>query len=457
MTDKRPDAVFINPAFGFPIVKDKGLFYTKQWPPLSLAYSAALMLERGLSIGIVDAQTERWGPEEAARRAAGAGLVFVSSSSLDRWQCPVNEIRNVYDVVRSVRNFSPESRIVLIGAHGTTFPEKALRESGADAAILGEPEIVARDLAAGRPLEEIDGVALRTGDSIVVRPKTKDMSLNELPRPAFHLLPMAKYQFEFLGGHFALMEISRGCPFTCTFCYKSMYGPYRVKTSRKIIDEVAWAMDEFGVRNVYFADLTFTVNKKQVLDLCDYLIARRAGLRWACQTRFDLVDEPLLRKMSEAGCRLIQFGIESGVEDIVRSTNKYIPPKTISEGLRIVRRLGMESVAFMMFGLPGETDADRARSLRFVKKLDPTYVAFNLAIPYTEPVPPVWQSALENEGVFFPDAYPGFTKVGVEKAIAKAMMAFYLRPRTLFKMLRNPFSLLQKIKLFLAVAAASRR
>ena len=450
MTTAALDAALINPSFGYPIIKEKGLFYTKMWPPLSLAYCAAILEEGGLKVAIVDAQAERLGPEQAAERASAAGQVFVSSSPLDRWQCPVNEIKNVYAVIQSLKTGRPSRKVFLIGAHGTSFPEKILRETAADAVILGEPETTVKELAEGRPLEDIEGVAYRRDGRVVVRKKRKFLSLNEFPKPAFHLLPMKKYQFEFLGKNFAMLEGSRGCPYTCTFCYKDMYGPYRVKTSKKLIGEVEYAVEEFGVRNIYFADLTLTINKKQVIDVCDFIIGRRYDLHWACQTRFDLVDEPILKKMRDAGCRLIQFGVESGTEEIVRRTNKYIPPKTISEGLRLVHKLGMESVAFIMFGLPNETPEDMIRSIHYVKKINPTYVAYNIAIPYTEATYDPEKASPDDVGVFFPETYGGHSKALLDAMVKKGMIAFYLSPRTIPKVLKNPKSLFQKIKIFLA-------
>ena len=448
---ERLDAVFVNPSFGYPIIKDKGLFYTKMWPPLSLAYCAAIMEQAGQRVKIIDAQVERLGPDIVAEQADGAARVFLSSSPLDRWQCPVNDIGNVYAVIKALRAAVPDRMIYLIGAHGTTSPEKVLEETSVDAVLLGEPEATVGELAEGRPLDEVDGVAYRKGDGIVVRPRRRFLSPNQFPLPAFHLLPMEKYYFEFMGRHFSVLELSRGCPFGCTFCYKDMYGPYRIKTSEKIIRELDYAIDEFGVRNIYFTDLTFTVARKQVADMCDHLIARKSPVRWACQTRVDVVDKALLRKMRDAGCRLIQFGVESGSEDILRTTKKDITFTSIEEGLKNAHDLGMESVAFFMFGLPGETEDDMRRNIRLANKLNPTYVAYNIAIPYNEIRLSAQSGSAENEGVFFADTYPPFTKASLDAMVRKGMISFYLHPRTIPKVLRHPGSLFRKTKIFLAV------
>jgi len=457
MISERADVAFINPAFAYPIIKDRGIFYTKIWPPLSLAYGAALMEKSGRRAVIIDAHAERLGPGQVAERVRGVPMVFVSTSPLDRWQCPVNNIGNVYEVIGAVRRLNPQSRIHITGPHGTTLPGKILRETEADDVILGEPEITVMEMAVGKDPGSLEGVARREDGRIVVRPKTRFMNLNELPLPAFSLLPMKKYTFDFLGGDFTVLEGSRGCPYRCTFCYKDMYGPFRSKTSRKLIEELAYAVDQFGVRNVYFADLSFTLNKKLVSEMCDFLIRRGARIRWACQTRLDLVDEEILRKMRDAGCRLIEFGVESGTETIVRRTNKYIPPKTITEGMRLVRKLGIETVAFMMFGLPEETEEDMRRSIRFVKKINPTYAAFNLTVPYTEATNPGLFDPEAERGVFFPERWKTHSAQTLDRMLRRGMFSFYLRPRMLRALIRNPKAMFRKIGIFFAALRAQRR
>jgi len=449
-TRKCPSVVFINPAFAYPIIRHKGAFYTKKWPPLSLAYDAAIMEAKGWRVKIIDAHVERLGPEAVADRVGESDRIFISTSPLDRWQCPVNDISNVYDVILAVRARRPEARIYLIGPHGTTLPEKILAETEADAVILGEPEITVLEIAEGRPDSEIEGLACRHDGRVVIKPKRKVMNPNDLPLPAFHLLPMDKYEFDFLGKRFAVLEGSRGCPYGCSFCYKDMYGAYRAKTIRKMAEELRHAVERFGVRNIYFADLTFTLNKKLVNDLCDFIIDSGYRIRWACQTRLDLIDEEILKKMSRAGCRLIEFGVESGTETIVRGTNKYIPPKTITEGLRLVHKLGMESVAFMMFGLPNETAEDMKRSIAFVKKINPTYAAFNITIPYTETDNPALFDPAGENAVFFPVTWGTYSLEFMNKMLTKGFLSFYLRPRAWLNVLRNPRAIFRKFKIFLA-------
>jgi radical SAM superfamily enzyme YgiQ (UPF0313 family) len=457
MSRERIDSAFINPAFAYPIIKDKGIFYTKKWPPLSLAYCAALMEEKGRRVLIIDAHAERLGPQRVAEQVRDSENIFISTSPLDRWQCPVNRISNVYDVIQAVRRQNRESTIFLIGPHGTTLPEKILDETEADVVILGEPEITVLEIAEGKAFQSFEGVAYRENGRVIVKSKKKFMNLNDLPMPAFHLLPMNKYFFDFLGKKFALLEGSRGCPYHCLFCYKDMYGPFRSKTSQKLNEELAFAIERFGVKNIYFADLSFTLNKKLVSDMCDFIIDRGYNVRWACQTRLDLVDAEILKKMRKAGCRLIEFGVESGEETIVRRTNKYIPPQTIAEVMRLVRKLGIESVAFMMFGLPLETAEDMQKSIRFVKKINPTYAAFNLTVPYTETRNPDLFNPRGEKGVFFPESWGLHSPKFMDAMLKKGLASFYLQPRSIPKVLKNPKAIFHKVGIFLAAMRTKKR
>jgi anaerobic magnesium-protoporphyrin IX monomethyl ester cyclase len=451
-----PDAVFVNPAFDYPIIKDKGVFYTKKWPNLSLAYCASIAERNGLRTEIIDAHVERTGPAGVADRVRGIPWIFVSTSPLDRWQCPVNNIANVYAVLAAIRAAAPTARLCVIGPHGTTLPEKILAETPIDVVILGEPESTVADLTAGKRLEDIEGIAYREAGAVVVKPRTTFMDLDDLPLPAFHLLPMDKYYFDFLGRKFTVLEGSRGCPFRCTFCYKDMYGPFRAKSSARLVSELELAYERFGVRNVYFADLTFTLDKGLVRDLCDAILERGWKLRWACQTRLDVMDEALLTKMRDAGCRLIEVGVESGTETIVRGTNKYIPPKTITDGIRTIRRLGMESVAFMLLGLPGETREDMLRSVRLARAIAPTYVAFNVVVPYTETRDRALFDPAAERAVFFPARWPGHSEKALDAMFRRAFLSYYLRPRTAITLLKHPRSSFHKIGLLWAAVRAGR-
>jgi radical SAM superfamily enzyme YgiQ (UPF0313 family) len=260
---------------------------------------------------------------------------------------------------------------------------------------------------------------------------------------------MEKYFYEILGNNFALFEGSRGCPFSCTYCLKSMYGEdFRKKTPEKLINEVKYAIEKFNVKNGYFIDLEFCINKKLVEKLCDFLIEKKYDFHWTCQTRFDTVDLNLLKKMKRAGCKIIHFGVESGSQKILDKTKKQITIEQMKNTMKIVKKVKIKTVCFFIFGSPGETYEDMKMTVNLAKELNPTYSSFKIAVPYPKTK---FYNQIKNEisdENLFPSSY-GKQKE-LEKIRKKAYCSFYLRPKYIFSRLkRGEINLLIKqIKLF---------
>ena len=441
---------------------------SRAWPPLSLANCAAMLRERGFKVSIIDANAERLEPKKVAERMQqiNANKIFITSTPIDRWQCPYVDLRPFLECVRAVRNsrdfafVNAGTKIYVMGAHGTVEPKRILQMTKADAVIIGEPELTIVDLCEKDDLKKVNGVCYKNGKRIVVKPRKKLLDLGKLPIPAFDLLPTDKYFYELLGKNFTLLEASRGCPFDCVFCMKKMYGKgYRKKPLGKLIAEIENVIS-LGVKNVYFIDLEFTVDRQFVEKLCDYLIAKRKEgyeFNWCCQTRADTVDRKLLKKMYDAGCKLIHFGVESGSPRMIKIMNKMTSLEKIEEGVKAAMDIGIEAACFFMFGLPTETESDMQQTIDFAKRLNPTYASFHVAIPYTGTKfgdGTVGTCNQENKQktfqTFFPLCDPSRNYNKLRAITKKAYVQFYLRPSYLMSAIRqNPKLMAKQFKLFL--------
>ena len=257
-------------------------------------------------------------------------------------------------------------------------------------------------------------------------------NLGLLPRPAFHLLPMKRYFYEFMGDRFAVLETSRGCPHRCNFCYTGMFGPhFRQKPLDRVMDEIEYASGSFGVKNIYFMDLEFGVDRNFVLALCEGLIRKKTPIRWCCQTRVTDVDRETLRWMKRAGCSLIHFGVEAGSARILSQTGKGITVSDCTRALALVHQAGIRSALFMNFGFPGETAAEMKKTIDLAIKLNPTYAAFHLVVPF--PGTRLARSLGVEPESFPVFAYPQYNQrdhdLGALKStLRKAYLRFYLRP-----------------------------
>ncbi|HKI48108.1 MAG TPA: radical SAM protein, partial [Desulfobacteria bacterium] len=354
--------------------------FKRLWQPLDLALAAALLEEEGFTVQILDNNVDRLSPTAIGRLAEGFEKTFITSTPYDRWQCPSLDIQFFFDTLAYV----PRQRLYIMGAHVTERPGAILRESRARAAILGEPEEAVLEIARKDGGEDISsciqGIAFLKGNRLVkTAPRDKPVDLSQLPYPAYHLLKMDQYRYEFMGKNFAILEGSRGCPYGCNFCYLGMYGPrYRQKPLSRLLDEVRHVTSRFRIQNIYFMDLEFGLNRKYLISFCKAMVNLNPGIRWCCQTRVTDVDGEVLAWMKRAGCRLIHFGVEAGSDRILNQTGKNITVKDCVRALELTRRAGIDTALFMNFGFPGETLREMNATVELAIRLNPTYVAFHL-------------------------------------------------------------------------------
>lgn len=427
-------ALLVNP-FQVNLVQRKGRIYTRRWTPLDLANCAAMIEQDGVDVDVLDANALHLGPAEAAARAKGYDKIFLTSTSLDRWQCPHLDLEPFFESVRQLKPLAPE--LYVMGSHGTVKPAEILAETGATGVIRGEPELAVRDICRGAARSEVGSLTWSDGGETQQNPDQQPLKLDDLPLPAFGKLPMHRYNYEVLGDNFCLFEMSRGCASNCTFCLLETYGVgVRKKPAERVAAEVEHAVKEHGVRTAYFIDLEFTVLRKEVVKLCEWLIEAKLPFTWCCQTRFDLVDDELLALMKRAGCRLIHFGVEAGSDERLAETDKRITMAQIETGMAKVKKAGLESACFFILGFPGATEQDMADIKRFAHRLNPTYALFHVAAPY--PGTRMYEAAKANPDVrfsddsLFPEAIEGpLTVADMKRMTRSAYLRYYTRPKYL--------------------------
>ena len=450
--------ILVKPCWKYPIAGADHT-YNRRWPPLELLYCGAILEAQGHQVSVIDAQAQGLTPAEVAARAGSADAALVTSSALDRWQCPSLELGPVEAVARELRG--RVAQLWLTGYHGTVRPEVMLQRTGVDVVVRGEPELTVRDLAAGRAWEEIPGLTFRRHEQIVVTPQRPWLDMADLPVPAFHLIDLKHYNYEILGPRLMILEGARGCPYACTFCTRAMQGKrLRRKSIEQLGQEVEVAVGRFGARSIYFIDLEFTACRELAEGISQYILDRRISVRWCCQTRCDKVDEPLLRLMRRAGCRLIHFGIETGSPRIAELMRKEIAFDQQRRGIELARRVGMEVLGFFLLGYPGETDEEMRQTVRLARELNPTYASFHRISPYPDTaIYGQCTAAGEDECELFP-AFAGSPdeRRKVDQLVRDAVWSYYMRPRYMLSRLLHgsPRSLWQQFRLFLGYFSGPR-
>lgn len=405
--------------------------------PLSLLQVAALLEREGHQALVLDANARDLDAPGVARRVAELAPDLVvtrfahDSAASDLAFVPLLKAARPQAVVVA------RSRVVDLGRLDR---ELLVRFPDLDAFARGELEALVPRLAAGLPLEAVEGLTLAGGRRIGGAPRVADWG--SLPLPAFHLLPdLRPYgrRNRSRRAVFAMLESSRGCPYGCHYCLEARTG-WRARPADRVAEDLEALGDRFGVGHVQFQDETFTVDRRRVLDLARLL--PRPRVTWECNTRPDLVDPELLRAMAGAGCRRIHFGVESLQPEVLRRASRGMGPEVVERAARAAWRAGIAPGASVLVGLPGDSREGILQTARRLRRLPLAGGQFNLAFPY--PGTPLHQEALERGWVrpgqvewsaLDPTLpvleYPGLPPAELAELRRRCLSLYYLHPMRL--------------------------
>lgn len=412
--------------------------------PLGLGYVAACLIKAGHRVGIYDFQVE------------DRDLFAV----IDAFRPDVLGLSVTTPTARASARLATELRvrhpgvpIVVGGPHATTLKTAMFAECAAyDHLVIGEGEVTTLELldalAGARPLDSVRGLCFRRGHEIVENPPRPFLeNLDELPR-----LPVELFHYERYvptpGTFIHLPNIAflstRGCPFHCVFCNKSMFGnTLRQMSAVRMVDEIEELRSRFRIREVNFFDDTFTVNRDRVFEFCELLRSRRVDVRWKCNSRVNTVTRDMIFAMRDAGCFSISFGVESGDDGILRRIRKGITTAQVRDAFRWSREAGILRAAFFMLNLPGDTRETVEKTIAFSREIDPDFVSFELLKPLPgthirealegeanlrirEDLWNDWDQCTVANRVFF--TQNDLTEDYLKDAFARAVKQFYITP-----------------------------
>jgi len=420
----------INPAYD-KILKTKGMsfHYHKILQPISLAYIASLCRSNGMKVEIIDANVDQISSSDELWETLNSDVFVVTTASLDNWQCPFFNIDEVKNIIQRLKTRNP---VLTVGPIISEKPSYVLKEFGDNViGIRGEPEFttikVIKNIRNKKNWKIIDGISFIDPETGIIQNNNpaEVFNIDALPKPAYDLLKMDKYTYEIFGDKLCLMEFSRGCPYKCNFCLKTMYRDiYKTRDPKKIVDEIEYLKEKFKVKNIYFIDLEFTISKWNTIALCKEIVNRNIEINFAIQTRVDGVDDELLHWLKKSGCKLIHFGVESGDQEILKSTNKMITIEKIEDAFFRTKKMKIKTLGYFTIGHPTEKREHILKTIEFAKRLNPDYASFVLVIPY--PGTALYDE--NNSEILYLKVNENLELDELEKLRKKALLEFYLRP-----------------------------
>lgn len=383
--------------------------------PLGLMYIAQAAEKIGAKVKIIDLSIEH-NYKKALKstfikcepRLVGIGGMY-------------EEFEGAKEIAAIIKETMPDVLVVLGGPLGTSLVKECLRDKNIDIVVLKEGESTTQDLLhyinGEIKLPQIKGIAFRKNDEIIFTEPRSLEDIDAIPIPAWHLIDTPRY-IESRESWFGIKNLkvlyvaaSRGCPYNCIFCDKNIFGQkWRGRNPKNIVDEMILLRDMYGANAILFVDSIFDMNKKWVINLIEEMKLRNVRMHWGCISRVDHADYELYKKMHDALCCYVFFGIEFGSDEMLQKTRKQTTVEQAYKAIEIARRAGLRTVGSHMMGMLDETDKQINETIKFAlgSKLDvggfsivtpiPGTVLYDMAVGAGKitPAQPWWKATYSN-------------------------------------------------------------
>lgn len=413
-------------------------------PPLGLCSLASVVREKGYKTDIIDAAVLNYGFGDVVKKIVNLSPKYIGITA------STVAIDHAGKLASRLKKAKKDLIIIIGGPHVTALPKETLLDYPAfDLAVIGEGEEVLAELLPvldrGKDLESVQGLAFRQGRKIVMTERRSYIeNLDALPIPAWDLLPSLKRYYRSSPQSFnrlpsTSLVTSRGCPYQCTFCDRSVFGNHLRSYSPDYVLEMLKILSrEYGIKHILIDDDTFTISKQRLREICNLMIKEKLDLTWTCLARVDTVDESILRLMKKAGCWQILYGIESGDQEILDKLQKGITLKQVKKALKMTCQANIRTKGFFILGTPFETKRTIKKTIDFMKKikLDDFHMTYFTPFPGTA----IYHHQIKNKGfykkqwskmnewtpTFIPEGFSYDELVAFSK---RAFREFYFRPQ----------------------------
>lgn len=342
-----------------------------------LAYIAGYVKENSEhEVEIIDAKFERLNFEETI------GRVIEFEADLVGFTAFTNEIKPAAYLAAKLKQQNSNLITVIGGVHLSALPIQTLLEFNAfDIGVFGEGEITFLELLNALEkkicLTEIQGLVFRdkAGKPIKNNTRSRVLSLDSIQKPAWDLMPSANTYF---------IQAQRGCPLNCSFCMNPGGKAVRHRSVANIIEEIQYLVEAKGAKRISFGDEIFSVNKSFTVQLLKAIIESKLGskIEWDVQTHVRYVDRELFKLFREAKVDIVELGVETGDEDLLKKMGKGTNLEMIKKAFKIAKEENVKTGAFFLFGQPNETVKSLRKTIRFASLLNPDVPMFGLMVPY---------------------------------------------------------------------------
>jgi len=318
------------------------------------------------------------GPHAPSGIVANAELILATDPELIGFSTTTSGYLDAVDLAACIKRQRPQVKIVFGNVHVSSIGAPLLEHfPEVDYLCIGEGEGALLDLADGKPLAQIANLVYRADGAIVANPRRSRITdLDELPFPAYEKLAGFPHDyhlplFAYARRWGATMITSRGCPYTCSFCDRTVFERlYKVNSAAYIYAHMKHLRDCFGVYHINFYDDLFTAQAKRVFELCELLIEKPLGMQFNCAIRTGHTTDAMLQRLKQAGALMVSMGIESADPQMMARHKAGVTLDAVRDTVRQIHAAGLRAKGLFIFGMPGETPQTVRTTSDFILSLD---------------------------------------------------------------------------------------
>jgi len=430
-------------------------------PPLGLLYLASPLEKKGHKIKVIDFVAEQYSDEKLKEEVLKVEVIGITITSQ-----VASSAKKIVDLIKTIY---PKKTIIIGGPHCTIQREEVLNEMNADVSVVGDGEKIIVELVEAieenKGLSKIHGIFYRENGKIKSGLSPIEIEdLDSLDFPDRNLVKHYSYGKDAITGitYFARGKIttimtSRGCPFNCKFCVsKSIFKKCRFRSAENVVKELEEISKDY--QSVFIVDDNFLMDKKKTHKIMDLLIQKKLDLDlWISGVRITDADEELFKKMRRAGVKSLEFGIESGSQEVLDYYNKKITLKQVEKSVKLSKKIGFFTVGNFIMGSPIETEKHVNDTVSFAKKLNLDF-AFFYGFSFLKGSE-IWEDAFkqgkikENE-MFVPcdsrRSLCNFTPEQLREKLSGAFLSYYMSPRYLISQFIRSIFLYRHFRVFRA-------
>ncbi len=343
--------------------------------PIGILTLAAWLEKHGHRTAVHDCL----GPVAPVGLEANVAAILATQPELVGFSATSAGFMEAVDLASHIKQKQPHIITVIGGAHGSSIGAPLLNHfPEIDYLCVGEGEGTLLDLAEGRAPAGIANLIYRdnAGQTVTNPRRNRIVDLDTLPFPAYeklagfpegYHLPLFSYRQRWG----ATMITSRGCPYSCSFCDRTVFEHiYKFNSAAYIHEQMKTLRDRFGVHHINFYDDLFTAQSHRVDELCETLLREPLGMEFNCAIRTGHTSDAMLRQLKRAGALMVSLGIESAAPDMIKRHKAGVTLDAVRETVKKIHAAGLRAKGLFIFGLPGETAETVKITSDFILSLD---------------------------------------------------------------------------------------